>query len=135
MKSGPASASLESLLLTIAQAAVALAVSERTIENLISRSELISVRVGRCRRVPRSALETYIARLVDEQAGGDVESLAPEALRLLGRLRGCMVERTARPPTQDDLAVNGSPKDKARRRGDFGEPEEVMVDVGDRPQQ
>jgi excisionase family DNA binding protein len=88
VKSGPASASLNSLLLTIAQTAVALAVSERTVENLISRAELVSVRVGRCRRIPKSALEAYVARLVDEQAGGDVEPLAPDTLRVVRRASG-----------------------------------------------
>ena len=55
------------LLLTIDQGAAALAVSSRTIENLIRRGDLASLRIGRARRLTRSALTHYVARLEAEQ--------------------------------------------------------------------
>lgn len=82
-------ASPDSLLLSIEQVARALSCSVRTVENLIRRRELSSIRVGRLRRVPRAAITDYIARLEREQADGDVEPLAPEALRIIaGHGRG-----------------------------------------------
>lgn len=82
-------ASPDSLLLSIEQVARALSCSVRTVENLIRRRELSSIRVGRLRRVPRARVDDYIARLEREQADGDVEPLAPEALRIIaGHGRG-----------------------------------------------
>ncbi|WP_285730232.1 helix-turn-helix domain-containing protein [Nocardiopsis sp. ATB16-24] len=39
-----------------------------TVKKLIATGQLPSVRVGRRRLVPRSALEAYINRLVEDQA-------------------------------------------------------------------
>lgn len=55
------------LLLDISQVAALLNVSVRMVEHLISRGELSSVRVGRCRRMTRSAVVDYVNQLVDEQ--------------------------------------------------------------------
>jgi excisionase family DNA binding protein len=85
VKGGPPD---EALLLSIEHVARSLSVSVRTVENLIARRELSSLRVGRLRRVPRAAITDYIARLEREQADGDVEPLAPEALRLVRRVSG-----------------------------------------------
>jgi excisionase family DNA binding protein len=57
------------LLHTVDQAAAMLAVSPRTLEKLIGRGELMSVKVGRCRRVPHSAL-TASHRAGARRAGG-----------------------------------------------------------------
>jgi len=56
-------------LLTVDEAMAALKVSRWTLYNLIRSGELRSVIVGtRCRRIPRGALEEYIARLSEEAA-------------------------------------------------------------------
>jgi excisionase family DNA binding protein len=60
-------------LLTLAEAAEALRVSQATVRRLIERGELRGVRVGRLWRVPKAALEAYL--------GGDDDPLyALEAL-------------------------------------------------------
>ncbi len=74
------------LLLTIDQAAVALAVSPRTLENLIADGRISSLKVGRLRRVPRAALDRFIENSIAE-VEGDVEQLPAEALRLVRRAR------------------------------------------------
>ncbi len=79
----------EALLLSIAQGSMMLGCSTRLVEKLIASGELGSVRLGkRARRIPRHAVVDYIARLEREQVDGDVESLAPEALRLVRRASG-----------------------------------------------
>ncbi|WP_073378304.1 helix-turn-helix domain-containing protein [Nocardiopsis flavescens] len=50
------------------EAAHALSLGTTTVKKLIATGQLPSVRVGRRRLVPRSALETYINRLLDDQA-------------------------------------------------------------------
>jgi excisionase family DNA binding protein len=47
-------------LLTLAEAAEALRVSQATVRRLIERGELRGVRVGRLWRVPKAALEAYL---------------------------------------------------------------------------
>ena len=71
------------LLLTIAQVALQLAVSERTVESLISRRQLGSVRIGRARRVPITSVIAFIEDSMREQA--DFEQLPADALRLVRR--------------------------------------------------
>jgi len=63
----PAPVASDPMLLTVVQAASALNVSERTIENLICRGELVSLRIGRCRRVTRDAVAAFVDRLITEQ--------------------------------------------------------------------
>jgi excisionase family DNA binding protein len=50
-----------SLLLTIPQAAAALAVNRSTVYLLLQHGELASVRLGRARRIPRAELGRWIA--------------------------------------------------------------------------
>ncbi|HJE60337.1 MAG TPA: helix-turn-helix domain-containing protein [Nocardiopsis listeri] len=53
---------------SIQETARALSLGTTTVKKLIATGQLPSVRVGRRRLVPRSALETYINRLLDDQA-------------------------------------------------------------------
>ncbi|MEU8150269.1 helix-turn-helix domain-containing protein [Nonomuraea sp. NPDC050022] len=56
-------------LLTVPEAMALLKVSRWTLYNLIRSGELISILVGeRCRRIPTSALDTYVTRLCEEAA-------------------------------------------------------------------
>lgn len=48
------------LLLSSREAAALLSVSLRTVESLIARGEVRSILIGRCRRVPRTALVEFI---------------------------------------------------------------------------
>jgi excisionase family DNA binding protein len=57
----------DALLLDISQVAALLNVSPRLVENLIRGRDLSPVRVGRCRRVTREAVNDYVDRLVAEQ--------------------------------------------------------------------
>jgi excisionase family DNA binding protein len=65
---------MQSLLLTIAGTARALAVSERTVQRLISTGALPSVRIGDARRVARTDLERYIDERRDLKPEPDAES-------------------------------------------------------------
>lgn len=51
------------LLLTVSQIAECLAVGETTVNKLIYSGELESVKVGRCRRVTKDALQRYIGKI------------------------------------------------------------------------
>ena len=55
-------------LLTVDQVSDFLQISRWTVYRLIWANELRSVQIGRCRRVPREALDTYLARLTSEAA-------------------------------------------------------------------
>lgn len=56
-------------LLTVPEAMALLKVSRWTLYNLIRSGELTSVLVGeRCRRIPASALDSYVTRLCEEAA-------------------------------------------------------------------
>ena len=55
-------------LLTIDQVSEVLQISRWTAYRLIWANELRSVQIGRCRRVPREALDAYLARLIGEAA-------------------------------------------------------------------
>lgn len=55
---------MDRLLLTIVEAAALLGVGRTTLYELLSRGELTAVRIGRARRVPREAVDAYVARLV-----------------------------------------------------------------------
>jgi excisionase family DNA binding protein len=50
------------VLLTVEQAATALSLSRSLTYELLRRGELESIRVGACRRIPRQALDEWIAR-------------------------------------------------------------------------
>ena len=54
-------------LLTVEEAAGRLALGRTTVYELIARHELKTIKIGRSRRVPESALEQWIAQQVQEQ--------------------------------------------------------------------
>lgn len=64
----PAPGVLDARLLTVDQVAEVLQISRWTVYRLIWANDLRSVLIGRCRRVPREALDTYLARLISEAA-------------------------------------------------------------------
>ena len=61
------------LLLNLDQAARGLAVSRRTLQALIYRGELPSVRIGRCRRIAAADLQRFVEGLRQQQQTGDSE--------------------------------------------------------------
>jgi excisionase family DNA binding protein len=63
----PEGATGEGLLLTPEQAARRLSVGRTTVYALMASGELLSVNIGRCRRVPLSALRSFVTRLVDDK--------------------------------------------------------------------
>ena len=67
----PASTSLR-LLLTVPEAAAALAISRSKLYELFAVGLVRSVRVDGSRRVPVEALEAYVAGLLDQEAPADV---------------------------------------------------------------
>lgn len=52
---------------SVREAAQALSLGTSTVKKLIASDELASVRVGRRRLIPRSALTDYLHRLAQEQ--------------------------------------------------------------------
>jgi excisionase family DNA binding protein len=50
------------LLLTMEEAANALSVGRTVVYELVSHRKLNSVKIGRCRRIPLSALQEFISR-------------------------------------------------------------------------
>ena len=71
MTSMPGEANIERLLLTPADAAVALSISRTTVYELMNRGLLRSIKLGTCRRIPLEAIE----ELIDEL--GRVQSTRP----------------------------------------------------------
>lgn len=59
------------LLLSVEDAADRLALSRTRLYALIKTGEIVSVRIGRLRRVPVEALTAFTARLVAEQTSLD----------------------------------------------------------------
>ena len=53
---------MEQLLLTVTETAEAMRVSKRTAATLVSTGQLMSIRIGRLRRVPAAQVEAYINR-------------------------------------------------------------------------
>ncbi len=65
-------------LLTVEAAAAQLSVGRTTMYALIKTGDIVTVRVGRLRRVPAESLAAYAARLVAEQGNsGGCNSYAP----------------------------------------------------------
>lgn len=54
-------------MLTVEQAAEALGIGRTNVFALIKNGELESVRIGRLRRIPAEAIDTYTTRLHTEQ--------------------------------------------------------------------
>lgn len=59
------------LLYTIPEAATALRISRTKLYELLSKNEIQSVHIGRSRKIPASALRSYVHRLQAEQEEGD----------------------------------------------------------------
>lgn len=55
------------VLLTVEEAAQQLGIGKTLMWRLVGNHEIESVRIGRLRRVPRSAIDDYAARLVAQQ--------------------------------------------------------------------
>jgi excisionase family DNA binding protein len=58
----------EQLFATVPEAMAALRLGRAKVYDLIRSAELLSVKVGRSRRIPVAALTAYVARLVEEQS-------------------------------------------------------------------
>ena len=59
---------MSKLLLTVPEAAAALAISRSKLYELLAAGLVRSVRIDGSRRVPVEALETYVAGLLDQEA-------------------------------------------------------------------
>jgi excisionase family DNA binding protein len=62
------------LLLTVPEAAEALAISRSKLYELIAAGLVRSVRIDGSRRVPVEALESYVARLFDREGAADAQA-------------------------------------------------------------
>jgi len=62
------------LLLTVPEAAEALAISRSNLYELIAAGLVRSVRIDGSRRVPVEALETYVANLLDREEINDAKA-------------------------------------------------------------
>jgi excisionase family DNA binding protein len=62
------------LLLTVPEAAEALAISRSKLYELFAAGLVRSVRIDGSRRVPIEELETYIVRLLDEEEAADAKA-------------------------------------------------------------
>jgi len=62
------------LLLNVEEAAEVIGVRRSTLYQLLTAGEIESVRVGRSRRIPVDALESYVARLREREAAGTASS-------------------------------------------------------------
>ncbi len=58
----------EKMLLTVPEAAERLGVGRSFLYNVIQRGELVTVKLGRARRVPVAELNHYVERLRETQA-------------------------------------------------------------------
>jgi len=63
----PTGANVEKMLLTPADAAVALSVSRTTVYELMNRGQLRSIKLGTCRRIPVEAVRELVERLSEEE--------------------------------------------------------------------
>jgi excisionase family DNA binding protein len=55
------------VLLTVEQAAERLSISRTNMFKLIKAKDIESVRIGQLRRIPASAIDAYVQRLIEEQ--------------------------------------------------------------------
>jgi excisionase family DNA binding protein len=62
------------LLLTVPEAAEALAISRSKLYELLAAGLVRSVRIDGSRRVPLEALETYVATLLDKEEAIDAQA-------------------------------------------------------------
>jgi excisionase family DNA binding protein len=57
---------MEKLLLTPEEAAELLGIGRSRLFDLMRKRERVSVRIGKCRRVPMTALKAYVERLTED---------------------------------------------------------------------
>jgi excisionase family DNA binding protein len=57
---------VERLAFTVEQAAEILGIGRDRVYNLLRTGQLESIKIGKLRRIPRSALDSYVARLLAE---------------------------------------------------------------------
>ncbi|MEV5978901.1 helix-turn-helix domain-containing protein [Streptomyces sp. NPDC052114] len=55
-------------VLTVAQVAEHLGISHWKVHDLIRSRELVSFKVGRCRRISEAALDAYVSRRIEQEA-------------------------------------------------------------------
>ena len=94
------------LLLKPEEAAKELRIGRTTMWDLITRGEVVSVKVGGSRRVPYDELAAYIKRLVAEQSGaesatGGLMDVPPD-------------KNTGGPPTKRDRPPRSAPRQEHR---------------------
>jgi excisionase family DNA binding protein len=65
---------VERALLSIPEAGEALHLGETKVKELVARGELLSVKIGKSRRIPATAVQAFVERLVSEAAG---QAVAP----------------------------------------------------------
>jgi excisionase family DNA binding protein len=58
------------LLLSVEEAAILMSLGRSALYDLLMRNEIVSIKVGRTRRVPLAALHEYIQRQLDELKTG-----------------------------------------------------------------
>lgn len=58
--------SIDSLLLTVSQAADRLELGRSLVYELVMRGEIASIKVGRARRIPAAALDQFVAERLAE---------------------------------------------------------------------
>ncbi len=57
---------MDRALLSIPEAGEALHLGETKVKELVARGDLLSVKIGKSRRIPVSAVQEYVERLVSE---------------------------------------------------------------------
>jgi excisionase family DNA binding protein len=65
---------MEQALLSIPEAGEALHLGETKVKQLVARGELLSVKIGKSRRIPVGAVRDYVSRLVSQSSHGDPAS-------------------------------------------------------------
>jgi len=65
---------VERALLSIPEAGEALHLGETKVKELVARGELLSVKIGKSRRIPAAAVQEFVERLVSEAASQAVAS-------------------------------------------------------------
>jgi excisionase family DNA binding protein len=58
------------VLLSVSEAATALSLSRSVLYELLMRGEVLSIKIGRSRRVPVKALHDFVARQLSDTQGG-----------------------------------------------------------------
>lgn len=62
---------MDKLLLTTTEAAMVLGIGRSKVYELLQSGQLASVRIGTCRRVPASAVHSFIADLAEQPQARD----------------------------------------------------------------